>query len=157
MHSTWIHWRTGLLIVLAISLIGDFIGAQPIMLAPADLKWVDAPPSLPPRAKVALIHGDPTKAGLYAICIKFPADYKIAPHRHPVDSHATVLSGALYSGAGEKFEPEKGKAWPAGSFLITPAQTPHFVWTKEETVVQEYGIGPTDTTYVNPADDPRKR
>ena len=159
MNNTGIHRRTALLVVLGISLLGGIIGAQttPLMVAPADLKWVDAPPSLPPGAKIAVIHGDPSKAGLYAIRLKVPADYKILPHRHPVDGHATVLSGTLYFGLGEKFDAEKGKAFPAGSFIIVPAETPHFAWTKEETVLQEYAIGPTATVYVNPADDPRKK
>jgi hypothetical protein len=35
--------------------------------------------------------------------------------------------------------------------------TNHFVWTEEETVVQLNGTGSWGITYVNPADDPRKK
>ena len=35
-------------------------------------------------------------------------------------------------------------------------QTNDFVWTTEETVIQAHGTGPGGTTYVNPADDPRR-
>jgi len=52
---------------------------------------------------------------------------------------------------------EKGDALPAGSFMVMPAGTRHYAWTKEETVIQIHGVGPTGTTYVNPADDPRNR
>jgi hypothetical protein len=33
----------------------------------------------------------------------------------------------------------------------------HFAWTNEETIVQLSGMGPWGITYVNPADDPRKK
>jgi hypothetical protein len=32
----------------------------------------------------------------------------------------------------------------------------HFEWTKGETILYVYGLGPLDTIYVNPADDPRQ-
>jgi hypothetical protein len=38
-----------------------------------------------------------------------------------------------------------------------PPQTPHFVWTSEETIGQVHSIGPWSVTYVNPADDPTKK
>ena len=37
------------------------------------------------------------------------------------------------------------------------ANTNHFAWTTEETIVQLNGVGPWGITYVNPADDPRKK
>jgi hypothetical protein len=33
----------------------------------------------------------------------------------------------------------------------------HYVWVAEETIVQVHGLGPLDISYVNPADDPRKK
>ena len=41
--------------------------------------------------------------------------------------------------------------------LVVPAGTPMFGYTKEETVIQLHGVGPWGLTYVNPADDPRKK
>jgi hypothetical protein len=39
-----------------------------------------------------------------------------------------------------------------------PANHPHYAWAGgQETVVQVHGVGPTDLTFVNPADDPRKK
>jgi hypothetical protein len=32
-----------------------------------------------------------------------------------------------------------------------------FGYTKEETVIQLHGVGPWGLTYLNPADDPRKK
>jgi hypothetical protein len=44
-----------------------------------------------------------------------------------------------------------------GDMMIMQPQTNHFAWTKEEVVVQLNGMGPWGVTYVNPADDPRKK
>jgi hypothetical protein len=47
--------------------------------------------------------------------------------------------------------------WVEG-FAFVPATHPHFAWAgNQETVVQVHGTGPTDITFVNPADDPRKK
>ena len=45
----------------------------------------------------------------------------------------------------------------AGSFVALTGKSPHFVFTKEETVIQVNATGPWTLTYVNPADDPRKK
>jgi len=50
------------------------------------------------------------------------------------------------------------KALPAGSFHTEPANVTHFVVTKEAgAIVQITGTGPSGTTFVDPAHDPRKR
>ncbi len=41
--------------------------------------------------------------------------------------------------------------------MILQPKTNHFAWNKEEVIVQLNGIGPWGVTYVNPADDPRKK
>jgi hypothetical protein len=33
----------------------------------------------------------------------------------------------------------------------------HFVWTKEDTIIQVHGVGPRAINYVDPVDDPRKK
>ena len=48
-------------------------------------------------------------------------------------------------------------ALPAGSAAIMQPGTRHFALTHEEVVVQVHGVGPWGITYVNPADDPRKK
>jgi hypothetical protein len=50
------------------------------------------------------------------------------------------------------------KALPVGGFASIPAKHPHYAWAgAQQTVVQVHGVGPTDLTFVNPADDPRKK
>ena len=69
----------------------------------------------------------------------------------------TVLSGTFFVGMGEKFDQGSGRELPVGGFVSVPATHRHFAWAgDQETIVQVHGVGPTDTTFVNPADDPRK-
>jgi hypothetical protein len=60
-------------------------------------------------------------------------------------------------GLGDKLDTSAGRVMTAGSFMVMPKGTHHFAWTKGETIVQIYGIGPWGFTYVDPKDDPRNR
>jgi hypothetical protein len=60
-------------------------------------------------------------------------------------------------GIGDKLDRSKTKALPAGGAAVMQPKTNHFAWTDQETVVQVHGVGPWAITYVNPADDPRKK
>ena len=127
-----------------------------IMLAPEAIVWGECPPVLPPGAQCAVIEGDPKAANaLFALRIKTPDAYRIAPHFHPADEHVVVLSGILNMGLGDTFDPGAGHALPAGGFMAMPAGEHHYAWTKGETEIQVYAIGPWGLTYVNPKDDPR--
>ena len=79
------------------------------------------------------------------------------PHWHPVDESVTVLKGTLMMGTGDKFDQAKGEELTAGSFTRMPKEMRHYAWTKGETILQIHGTGPFEITYVNPADDPRKK
>ncbi len=126
------------------------------MIAPADLKWADVP-SLPPGAKMAVIEGPMSEAVPFTVRIKVPADYRIPSHWHPAVERVTVLSGTFHMGLGDKLDVQKSMPLDAGSMMILQPKTPHFAWTREETVVQLHGTGPWGITYVNPADDPRSK
>ena len=63
------------------------------MINPSALKWVDAPPSLPRGAKLAVLYGDPGKDGPYVIRLKAPGGYKVPPHWHTQTENLTVISG----------------------------------------------------------------
>ncbi len=129
----------------------------PIMVSPDEVAWMEGPPSLPPGAKMAVLSGDSKKEGLFVMRAKLPAGYKVPPHFHPDKETVTVLSGAFHAAMGDTFDASKLKVMPAGSFLMLPAKNPHFVFTKEETIIQVSAMGPWTLTYVNPADDPRNK
>jgi quercetin dioxygenase-like cupin family protein len=126
------------------------------MVTPGDLKWADVP-SLPPGAKLAVIEGPLNEPVPFTFRLRFPADYKIPAHWHSAIEHVTVISGTINMGVGDKLDSEKTKPLPAGSVAIMQIKTNHFLWTKEESIVQIHGVGPWVITYVNPADDPRKK
>lgn len=125
--------------------------------APSEITWVDAPPALPPGAKMAVLDGDPNKKGLFTIRLQTPAGYKIAPHTHPGAERVTVISGTINLGMGDKFDEAAGKAMDVGSFIVLPAGMSHYAWSTGETIVQIHSEGPFVIKYVNAADDPRNK
>jgi quercetin dioxygenase-like cupin family protein len=115
-------------------------------------------PAFPKGGQTVVLHGDPTKPGLFILRAKFPPNYVVPPHTHPGFETVTVLSGAMGSGMGEKADLPKGKMLKAGGMLALPANHAHYVWTTdEETIIQVAAVGPFDLTYINPEDDPRKK
>jgi quercetin dioxygenase-like cupin family protein len=126
------------------------------MLSANDIKWGPAPKMLPAGAQAAVLFGDPTKEGLFALRLKFPGGYAIPPHTHPVNEVVTVISGTGNLGMGEKADRSATMALPAGSFFALPPGTAHFLFVDEETVVQITTNGPWGLKYINPADDPTK-
>jgi quercetin dioxygenase-like cupin family protein len=129
--------------------------SEHVMFAAADLKWSDGPPSLPAGAKVAVLDGDPKKAGSFTIRLQFPTGFKVPPHTHPTAEHVTVISGTLALGTGAKSDEAAAHEMTAGGFAVMPAGMEHFAWCKSECVVQVHGMGPFEVKYVNPSDDPR--
>lgn len=126
-----------------------------IILQPSQMTWTDLPAL--PGVKIAVIEGPVTEAVPIMFRLKFPANYKVMPHRHPGIEHITIISGTLNIGMGDTFDAAKTHALIPGSVAIMPPGTSHFVWTSEETIGQVHSIGPWSVTYVNPADDPRNK
>jgi quercetin dioxygenase-like cupin family protein len=121
------------------------------------IKWMPFP-AFPQQARLAVLVGDPKQAGAYVIRVKVPAGVKLMPHTHPEDRIYTVISGVFYIGLGTKFDASKLKAYPPGSVIILPGNTPHFHWAKSgEYVTQVTAYGPLGIKYVNPSDDPRNK
>ena len=90
--------------------------------------------------------------------IKFPPNYRVAPHTHPHSEVVTVMSGSFGFGTGENFDPAKGEVVKAGSLNAIPAKQAHFVWTgNEEAIIQVQFTGPAGINFINLADDPRKK
>ena len=97
------------------------------------------------------------QAGPFTVRLKFPANYRIPAHWHPVKVTVTVISGTFNMGLGDVLDTSQGKMLPAGSVFEMPAAIHHFGWTTEETIIQEHGIGPLSVNYLNPAHDGRHR
>ena len=127
------------------------------IIQPQEIRWGPAPPALPPGAQVAVLFGDPRKEGMFAMRLKVPKGYTIAPHTHPKPEVVTVISGTVKLGMGETLDINKVRALPAGTFYATPPGMPHFARFEEETILQVNTVGPWGINYVNPKDDPRQK
>jgi hypothetical protein len=64
----------------------------------------------------------------------------------------TIISGTYATGYGDKFDEDKLKVLPAGSFYTEPANLPHFIEIKEDVVLQVSGKGPSGRQYVDAPD-----
>ena len=134
------------------------VAKSPILVRAEELRWEACSAALPRGPKCATLEGDRTVANVpFTSRLKIPDGYHIPPHPHPADAHLTVIAGTLNIGFGDKLDVKATKPMPAGSFIVIPRGAPHFYWAKGETIVQSHGIGPWGVTYVNPADDPRKK
>ena len=126
-------------------------------ILPEQIDWKPFP-AFPPTARLAVVVGEPTKPGPYVIRVKVPSGVKLTPHRHPEDRIYTVISGVFYIGLGDRFDPDKLKAYPPGSVIVLPGDTPHFHWAMSgEYVSQVTAIGPLGLEYLDPRDDPRNK
>jgi quercetin dioxygenase-like cupin family protein len=105
-------------------------------------------------ALIATLIGDPSKAEVVVQRVKIPPNFKIPPHTHSYSEVVTVLSGNYGNAMGK----EKGEVLKPGSVFALPAGHVHHTWTQsEEVLVQVNFVGPANITFVNPADDPRKK
>jgi quercetin dioxygenase-like cupin family protein len=125
--------------------------SQHTMINANEVQWKEAPPILP-GAQISLLYGDPAKEGMFVMRLKFPANYKVPPHTHPVDEIVTVISGEFKLGMGKEFDEAQLKGYTAGGLVAMPPGMEHFVQTKQETVIQISTRGPWALKYVNPED-----
>jgi quercetin dioxygenase-like cupin family protein len=123
---------------------------------PAKLTWGPVPPMLPAGAKMAVVSGDPTKAGPFTLDLAFPNGYRIPPHFHPSTEDVTVKSGTLLFGMGDKQDVKAMKPMKTGEHGSIAPNMHHFVKAKGRTVVEVSSTGPFVITYVNPSEDPQR-
>jgi len=136
----------------------DTSGSGHVIVTAKELKWGDAPPSLPKGAKLAVIQGDPSASGeLVAVRLKMPKGYAIPPHFHPTDEAVTVLSGTFSMGMGDKLDRRAAKPLGPGGWAVMPKNEHHYAIATSDAVVQVHMIGPFAITYVNPNEDPQRK
>jgi len=120
------------------------------------LKWMDGPPGLPSGAKLAVVSGDPSKAGTFTIRARLPANYAVPPHHHPTDERVSVRSGGQLSyGMGDKLDRDHEATLTKGYHVIMQAGMNHWVFNTEPVELQITAMGPFAITYADPKDDPR--
>jgi len=118
-----------------------------VALPPEEVRWV-TPPYYHDGRQRAHLFGDSSQGGTWIDRVKIPDGARVLAHTHPRDELATVIEGTWYVGEGVKFDAAKLKSHAAGSFVIIPANVPHFVEAKGAVVVQLTGIGKWQTDYL---------
>ncbi|MBA3318685.1 MAG: cupin domain-containing protein [Gemmatimonadales bacterium] len=119
------------------------------------LTWAPAPPGLPAGAQVAVVSGDPTKAGAFTIRVDMPSDYAVRPHHHPTSEKLRLLEGTLHLGHGAKWNEQGMKAMATGQPVTLGVKEPHFLHAATRVVMEVQSTGPFAITYVDPKEDPR--
>jgi len=132
--------------MLSISSAAELNPAAVIYKLPDQIPWspVDAR-----GAQNAVVVGDPTKPGFYAVYTKWTkGNHFSRPHFHPNDRYIVVLQGTWWVGSGPKFDPEKGTTpMPAGSFVTHFGKQVHWDGAKDEdAVLLIMGEGPATST-----------
>jgi hypothetical protein len=146
----------GLLFVTAAALL---VATTATAVQAKGIKWMDATGAgLPAGAKLAVVSGDPSRAGAFVIRAKFPASYTVPPHHHSVDEVVRVRSGGpLAYGMGDKVNTANAGSLTKGYHLTLQSGMNHWASAATATEIEIRGNGPFDIVYVNPADDPRKK
>lgn len=119
------------------------------------LTWGPPPPGLPAGARVAVVSGDPGKAGPFTVRIDMPPDYAVRPHQHPTSETLRVVEGTLHLGHGAKWNEQAMKAVAKDAPVTIGAKKPHFVHAASRVVLEIQSTGPFAITYVDSKDDPR--
>jgi hypothetical protein len=156
MKATHRFWRCLLLPLsfagmLNISSAAELNPAAVIYKLPDQIPWG---PVNAAGAQVAVLVGDPTKPGFYAVYNKWTKGNHFShPHFHPNDRYIVVLQGTWWVGSGPKFDPEHGTTpMPVGSFVTHFGKQVHWDGAKDEdAVLLIMGEGPATATEVEEA------
>jgi quercetin dioxygenase-like cupin family protein len=129
------------------------VGLNPAAITikvPEDIKWRDPTGAAP--VNQAILHGDPTKPGLYVVMNRFKPGAFSKPHFHPNDRFITVVKGTWWVGTGNKWDKDATVPLKAGSFVTHFAKQVHWDGAKdEETWLIIVGEGPATSTLVEEA------
>lgn len=120
-------------------------------------EYAPGPASLPEGAEYAVLYGDPGGDGVFAMRLKLPEGFHIAPHFHGQPEIVTVISGTLRIGMGEEASRDDATALAPGGFFAYPPGKAHYAYAEGETVIQLNSTGPWTITYVDPDKDPRRQ
>ncbi|HET6942447.1 MAG TPA: hypothetical protein VFH89_09825 [Sphingomicrobium sp.] len=123
---------------------------------PGNAPWKAGPAALPKGAKMILVSGDPAKSGPYTVQMRYPAGYKIGPHRYPSEVRFKILNGGLTYGLGT--DTRSGvKSLTKGTSGKVPANSYYFASTSVGATLEFTGTGPISVEYARAKDDPRKK
>ena len=144
---SWRYLATPLVFAatLGISSAAELNPAALVYKLPDQIPWG---PVNAAGAQSAVVAGDPTKPGFYAVYNKWTkGNHFSRPHFHPNDRYIVVLQGTWWVGTGPKFDPANTTAMPAGSFVTHFGKQVHWDGAKDEdAVLLIMGEGPATST-----------
>ncbi len=123
------------------------------ILTPDHLHWQ----TLPSGVKVAILSGDPHKAGPFTLRVSLPAHYRKLAHYHQSAAFVTIIKGTAHTGWGKQFVKSKVSDLPAGSFVVIPPYVPHYEWTDQPVTVQIHAKGPWKTFFLKQKGMPKNK
>ena len=142
----------GLLMTSSLAFSAEVMKPSYSLLNAKDIKWTAAPAAFPAGARMAVLQGNPEKAGILTVRMMLPANYRIPVHSHSQTEAITVISGRAEFGFGKAFNTAGLQVLTAGGFLLLPGKTYHYLRTKTPAVVQITTQGPFDLNVLD-ADD----
>ena len=148
-HRLWRYFVVPLSLagMLSISSAAELNPAAVTYKLPDQIQWS---PVGPEGAQTAVLVGDPTKPGFYAMYNKWTKGNHFShPHFHPNDRYIVVLKGTWWVGSGAKFDPANTVPMSPGSFVTHFGKQVHWDGAKdEEAVLLIMGEGPATATMV---------
>jgi quercetin dioxygenase-like cupin family protein len=124
---------------------------------PKDIKCVGKEGS----AQTCKLFGDPSKAGLYGLIIKWWPGHFSKPHFHDQDRYAYVLSGTWWVSTSNVYDERTTYPVHAGTVSIDVKNTVHWdgarTGEKEPAVLELVGMGPVKTIQVDENGKPISR
>ena len=108
------------------------------------LTWGLFDPKQPNGIQIAVLFGDPSKPGPFAVRLKFPAGLEVGSHTHSTAELVTVLSGKAKLSWGIKADVMSGDDLKPGSFVWLKGGVHHDLKAIDETIVELHSTGPFD-------------
>ena len=100
--------------------------------------------------RYALLEGRRDAAGQpFSYAFFIPSGFWDPSHWHTAAARVVVLRGTLYLGYGDTLAIDHATAYPAGSYVIVPANARHFDGSYEDTLIIGFAHGPWSTHYVD--------
>jgi CubicO group peptidase (beta-lactamase class C family) len=107
-----------------------------------------------PNTQMAVVSGDPFRAGPFVFRFRMPDNYWICPHTHPIDARIKVISGAFLVGMGENVVRERARVLAVGDSILVNTGMLHYEGSRGETVIEISGNGPWGIKFRDAKDDP---
>jgi hypothetical protein len=107
-----------------------------------------------PGTSMAVVSGDPFRAGAFVFRFRMPDGYWICPHQHPIDADIRTISGLFLVGMGTAMDSAAVRRVMPGQDAHLEAGMTHYEGARGATEIEVRGTGPWGITFVDPATDP---